>query len=543
MADLEEPTITNGEPVPTQIPEGATGPKVPEPDTVEVKTPRVDPTKEYVAGAPNLLLASYVRALPMYVDDITRDFGTDLYDRMLLDDQVHSSVSILVLTALADSCQVGPAVADEEDPDFEYAKEISDFCMRMIEGLEQPFLLWLFEMGYTACAGGHKISEKVWEVEEEGPDAGRLVLSKLKPKRRETVAFVVDVYENVIGLLAIIPGQSATLATGTVMSDKDVLANLLPREKFAVLSLNTKDGDPRGRTLLRPAYDPWWRKQSTKIEHMRFIAQTAGAGIIGTTPEGATADPVFDVAGNPIGFATITPESRMVATLELWRNGSVAAFPYGSTVQLLHSGSTGQAFLDAMAAQDRQITMAILCQTLATMEGEHQARAAAQTHENRLDVVTTYLRTQICEMARADLFRPAVEYNFGSEAARRFTPKLILGGTPQQDWPSTAGATAQLVTSGFLDPSQYAALDKKLGLPPRPAPPPPKPVVPLGPDGMPLPFGGGSPPPNPAEPPLDELNLEGEPPPTPTEEQKNFSAVGPADITKARLVWRALRKQ
>src|SRR4051812_23143490 len=48
-----------------------------------------DPKKEYAAGGTeNVWLSSYARALPPYIDDLTLDFGPDLYVRMLRDAQV-----------------------------------------------------------------------------------------------------------------------------------------------------------------------------------------------------------------------------------------------------------------------------------------------------------------------------------------------------------------------------------------------------------------------------------------------------------------------
>jgi hypothetical protein len=59
-----------------------------QPNSSEVKaaqaqalpTQKADPLKEYVAGGPLSYLQDYYRALPQYIDDITSDFGPDIYD-------------------------------------------------------------------------------------------------------------------------------------------------------------------------------------------------------------------------------------------------------------------------------------------------------------------------------------------------------------------------------------------------------------------------------------------------------------------------------
>jgi hypothetical protein len=74
-------------------------------------------------------------------------------------------------------------------------------------------------------------------------------------------------------------------------------------------------------------------------------------------------------------------------------------------------------------------------------------------------------------MLRRDILRPLVAYNYGPDAARMLTPMVSLGGVEKQDWSAKAMAIAALTKAGYLDPSQYAAIDKELNLPPRAAMP------------------------------------------------------------------------
>jgi hypothetical protein len=62
--------------------------------------------------------------------------------------------------------------------------------------------------------------------------------------------------------LTAIPGTYMGL-DGSIPVDPKETPNLLPREKFAVLSWNSHNDDPRGRPLLRRVYVPWWEKIQT----------------------------------------------------------------------------------------------------------------------------------------------------------------------------------------------------------------------------------------------------------------------------------------
>ena len=46
--------------------------------------------REYVAGSTDFPYQQFQRALPRYVDDAERDFGSDLYERMLRDPMVRA---------------------------------------------------------------------------------------------------------------------------------------------------------------------------------------------------------------------------------------------------------------------------------------------------------------------------------------------------------------------------------------------------------------------------------------------------------------------
>jgi len=66
---------------------------------------RANPLTDYVAGGvggSGQWYSNYARTLPYALDDVTSDFGDDLYDRMLLDPQVASAITVLKASIIED---------------------------------------------------------------------------------------------------------------------------------------------------------------------------------------------------------------------------------------------------------------------------------------------------------------------------------------------------------------------------------------------------------------------------------------------------------
>jgi hypothetical protein len=180
------------------------------------------------------------------------------------------------------------------------------------QGRQRPFLDVLYEM-LDALAFGNKIAEQIYDLDRDDDGKPRLFIKALKIKPRVSTAFVVDAYQNVLGVLALLPGRGYPVVTGSVIGDPSKIPNLLPREKFAIFPWNAHDGDPRGTSLLRAVYNPWWLKIQVWGEYAKYLAQFAGPSLIGYTAPGQVAVPPMDALGNPIpGAPLITPEQAML---------------------------------------------------------------------------------------------------------------------------------------------------------------------------------------------------------------------------------------
>lgn len=431
--------------------------------TVHIKA---NALQEYVAGGvggSGQWYANVWRTWPWALDDVTQDFGDDLYERMLLDAQVASAVQVLKASILEDGVQFSTAVEDASQDGYVIARTICDTVTDMFDDLDTAADEVLWDM-LDAVALGNRVAEQVYRMGTNSTGAPCLLLSALRPKPRHATAFVVDSFSRVQGLVATIPGHALSVQAGQWI-DPTSVPNLLPRHKFAVLSFRPRNGDPRGTSILRPAYNPWNLKNQVLREHVKYLTQFASPSLIGYTAEHADAEVKTDDLGN-VTDTRMTPEQAMAVQLANFKNGTALAVPFGSKVDILHNQGEGHAFLAAIDLYDRQITKSILGQTLASEEGKHMARASALVHQDILDTIVKQAKRAVERMIVRDILQPWIRYNYG-EAVRDLAPLVTLGTTEQPNMVPMMASIAALQTSGYFAPSQYTTVDQLMGLPSR----------------------------------------------------------------------------
>lgn len=443
-------------------------PTTPTPPYPEADAPgKRDLLREYVAGGRTFWYASrtaLATRLPDAIDDVTADFGDDLYTRMLRDPQIAASVAILKAAVLEQGPRLEPAIQDEADPDYEQAKTLYEEAVDMLADMDTSLDDVLWDL-LDCVAYGNRVAEQVYAYEPAKTEHRRIYrVNRLKVKPRETVGFVVDQYMDLVGLVAMVPGIAVD-ATGRLYidgaQDADPPPNLLGPEKFVIATFRPRNSDPRGTSVLRPAYGPWWRKQQIIPEYLKYLAQFAGPSIVGFTAENAQ-----DVPDPADPAQRITPQQIMLAALQDLHNGTAAAFPYGAQIKEIAMQGEGAAFLRAIAHCDQQITKAVLTQELATEVSDNQARAAAQVHQEVLDTLVRQGKRHIVGILRRQMLQPWAVANWGP-AARRLAPFVTLGDTLPRDQAKLWSAASQLMAQGYLAPDQMPKLDRQIGLPVR----------------------------------------------------------------------------
>jgi len=431
---------------------------------------------EYVAGSPVNAYVNYARSLPGYIDDITRDLGLDVYRKMLWDDAVASAIGTLQSAVLEDGVHFTSAVVQKDDPAFAQAATYTADAERMLADLETPLGAVLWDMT-RAFAYGHRVAEQVYALDTSPVTKKRqLTLRALKVKPARATAFVVDPFNNVLGLLGVIPGVGLPVQQGGLLLDtlKDT-ANLIPREKFAILTIRPEDNDPRGTSLLRPAYPAFYDKVSLAPEFIKFLSSFGTPSIVAHTAEGAGLQYATDAAtGQPI--TTLDPVTglpvpllrdpihELTVALTTLRNNSILALPFGADARVIESAADGSTYLEAFDRLDRRITQAILYNTLSSLEGKHQTRAASGTHENRFETLVKQLKEFVTDMIRRDILRRYLILNYGAEAAR-LTPLVSLGAPAKED--KTERGKMYVAAGYRVGRSQLAGIDEDLGAPER----------------------------------------------------------------------------
>lgn len=433
-------------------------------------------TTEYVAGTPSAATLNIPRALPWSLDEVTRDFGDDIYDRMRTDPKIASNLIVMKATVLEDGLTLSPGLDDKAADGYDLAVKIADECTAMLDALDPLLDDTLWSM-MESLEYGHKLAEIVYTL-APSPITGeqRLLVTAIKPKPRRATAFVVDAQTRILGILALIPGLSSPVQAGMLFGDLERTPNLLPRDKFLIHSFRMRDSDPRGTSLLRPAFSAWNAKQDMVSNYVRHMQTFGSPSVWGTTAEGAVAKQAQDATGallwtdNGDGTRSplmLEPEDMLLAALEQVRNGGVVATAFGTAVKYLVTSGEGAAFLAAIDYFDKMLTFTMLQQTLATEEGRHQTRASTSGQKDILDTIIRQLKRSLCHAFRRNVLRHYVEYNYGAAVAQKLTPKCHLGTVAAEDRTEFMGAVTTYASSGVATEAQLPALDALLGLPVR----------------------------------------------------------------------------
>lgn len=449
---------------------------------VEEGTVKVDPRKEYLAGGDFYTYGGGLRTLASSEDEVTKYHSIRAYEQMVTDPKVSKTLNILKISTLGDGVELMPAVPETAE-NYDDALAISVFCDKALRGLETP-LRYTLEQLMDALIYGHKIAEITYKTTTvDGFNGTFLVPDKIKVKAHGVVKFVMDDKKNVVGLTAkALAGTKNTNPEAPLQKGYKIIKGkggeplvngqpILPRSKFMVLTFRGKDNDPRGSSILMPAFQMWHLKTSIWQEYLHFLLLCSIPLLVGFTPEETL---VKEILRNPDGTPARDPDTglyREVNPVEALRdamlharNAEVLAVKGGTKIEEIGAQGAGTPFFKAIELFDSQIESAILLQTLATSEGIHQSRAASIMHMSVLDQLVWWLKGIVVDMLVADLLRQIVRFNFGDDALE-LTPKATLGDTERREFATDAVPVADLYKAGYLQPEQLKRLDAMLGLP------------------------------------------------------------------------------
>jgi hypothetical protein len=470
-----------------------------------------DFTKEYVVAGG--YTAGQERVLAGTNDDLEVEVDLATYDRMENDSTIIKSKRILITGTLADEMQLAPGATEDEVGEDEYQvyEKIMGHCQRIVDGLDRPYRETLEQLLGNSIRYGHGIAESEWEYRMDGDpteptedpknppskfqsmwqrfgyffgigsatptmsvsnsvllrptlnsEQMRLMPKAIKVKPRGAARFVVDDFMNVVGL-------TPKYKNGTNLSWNEII----DRDKFLVLTMHKQDEDPRGKSSYRPAFNWINLKAQIPSEMLRLILEETVPKAVLTLSENATQfEQEMDVDGNYIYNDEEKQDPKMIPTadsakfiIENFRSGSGAVLPYGMSLKP-YAENSGDAKLVAQIIKiiDDQIENAILLQTLAQSEGEHQARSASQQVAELLHNLIFWIRWLIGMMTLIDLFEVSVKMNYGDWAVK-YLPQVSLGDFVRRDWGNDLEKVADAYYKGFIDDTQRPELMAWLNLP------------------------------------------------------------------------------
>lgn len=424
-------------------------------------------------------------------DYFLRKFGDKEIKRMLRDPEVRKCLTVIIVSVLESGVTIFPAVSkpmplaklENETPErikaraqrekeikrYELAKSYSEFCTRAIENLEKSFRQTLETMLFEAICYGNKVAEQTYkQIEDEAFGRTLLTLKSIRVKPRKSVGFAIDGFWKVVGFKAAYRVE-VTQADGTTRTE--IREDILPREKFLLLTFRGQDEDPRGTSILEAVYNAWHLKMQMWPEYLRWLLVSAIPALVGKLPpneerrflKDENGDILRDAIGNPIYEAEV--DTLLNALVEL-RNATALVVPNGAEVIPVNNTTSGDPFKGMRDVLNEEIEMGILLQTLATSEGRFMSRAAAQSHMSVLDLLISFIKGLVSDMIRNDVLKPLMRINFGEESLS-LLPQVTLGDTERRNFAEDLNAASNAWKSGYMGKSQKVAFDKIIGAPER----------------------------------------------------------------------------
>jgi hypothetical protein len=443
-----------------------------------------DPAREYVAAGPGSLYAADGGVLLAQAhDDVVRQFGPRVYDLMAYDNACATALYLLVSAALGEGIQLEPAVRPEPgaavtDPDqaarFALAEEVYDYCRRLVEADDESVDEALRSSCYRMLVRGCSLAEPVWELQDEGDDAGRQTLARFAAKPNWAWAFRVTPEMKVERVRAWTRGGWADIA----------------REHFFQASFRCLDGDPRGSSVFRAAYTPWNAKLQVYPDYGEYLRKFASASLV--LEAGPDAQELVEYDDATGKATTTTVQQQLISAGRAYRNHSVLALPSGTKAHVLTSGGDGGAFDKAFNRFDREIFRSVILATRPVLEAEHGSKADSESGVDFFKLAVGEVRKAPAAAFRRDVLATGVRLNWGDRVARELTP-LVHFGAADNIGPDLIRTFADAWQKGLFVDAQLPFLWAKVGAPV----PPPEERTPRQPARGPGPPAPGQPPPVP----------------------------------------------
>lgn len=319
------------------------------------------------------------------VDDLLHTRGERVYDEMLTDAQVQAALTTKKFGVLDAIWQVVPGGEDEES---QRAADLVRFALGQLRGSVTRILLNALD----ALAHGYSVQEINYALCEQEPWRGMVVWQSIKSKPPRLFRLETDEYRNL----------KALYLRNAMGEEKP-----LPAEKFVLYSYNGSYESPMGRSDLRAAYKHWWAKGLLLKFWLLSLEKFGAPTVKGVVPR----------------HVPEAERRELLQVLDRIQQETAVVLPEDIQIELLEGKSpVGAAYLQAVQFHNKEITRAILGQTLATDEGMRTGSLAlGKVHYRVMQLYFRALRRDLAEQVMEEqLFRRLVELNFPNAKPPRF---------------------------------------------------------------------------------------------------------------------------
>jgi len=304
--------------------------------------------------------------------------GMKLYDDLETDAHTGAVLQKRKLAVLARDWEIVPASDSPADVE---AAEYIDLCLKKL--LFDQICMDLLD----AILKGYAVSEIMWEI-KDGKICPAAILSR-DPRRflfDENYRLRLRTAENYF------PGEP------------------MPQNKFIIHRHGGKAGDPYGRGIGSKLYWPVFFKRRGLEFWLVFCEKFGSPTAVGTYVPGTPTD----------------EQDKLLRIISNIAQNTAVLVPQGCDLKFLEAVRAGVTTYEQLCRyMDEQISEAVLGETLSTNIGDAGSYAAANTHNEVREEISSADADLLADTLKRDLFRPIVEFNFPNAqvpSIRRFVP-------------------------------------------------------------------------------------------------------------------------
>lgn len=403
-------------------------------------------------------------ALDRPIDPIAREFKADVYERMLEDDTAGSAADDLIAGIADGGVRVVPAVAPipayrlaSADAEAVRKAELAAIAAQTVERLTQE-VDWDQATRDTALAiflGWSALAKQTEIIDRE------IHLVALVHKPQAALRIVTTNAGQVQGFVGA-TADSPFIPEGTMLTPDQWAKNFFPAEDFVFFSHASRKGDPRGRSIYRRAYNPWWFKVQTFPGWADYLDMHGKPGMKGRIGEETSDLDDPDDPGTRVARTTL-----LLRRMKTAGRGGYIALGEGEEVEYMTPPpGGGEAYQRALDACDLRIVRAIQHTARRLLEAEHGSKADTGEASDVTQLITRGYKRIIGRIFTRQVSHWLVRLNLPPEYWP-YAPQISLEQSVQEDRTAELEAFSNAYARGFIVDEDLPALFDRLGIEPR----------------------------------------------------------------------------